>query len=101
MNRGKSTLYPYLAGAASTRDLRLCPCARENISDFFSRQKASRRHGERVARHRVTLPRVSSRFARRDRRADAPRTLASTTPVSTTRLDRASNRTRDRFESIV
>jgi hypothetical protein len=72
------------------------------MSDFFSRQKASRRHGERVARHRVTLPRVSSRFARRDRCARrASDARVDDARLDDARLDRASNRSRDRFESIV
>jgi hypothetical protein len=39
MNRGKSTLYPYLAGAASTRDLRLCPWRVKTLQTFFPAKK--------------------------------------------------------------
>lgn len=101
MNRGKSTLYPYLAGAASTRDLRLCPWRVKTLQTFFPAKKRVdvMANASRVI---ASLSRACHRASRAATDArDAPRTLASTTPVSTTRLDRASNRSRDRFESIV
>ena len=100
--RRRSTRRPRPASASRRRATFAFAFARvKTFQTFFPAKKRV----DVMANASRVIASLSRAFHRASRAAtgarDTPRTLASTTPVSFARLDRASNRSRDRFESIV